>query len=222
MRGEGRRVSAARRHTIRFARSLAAVTALAMMFVAGTNAWVRARVQGRAYASLESVPARAIAIVPGAPTSRQQVKASLKGRLEGALSLYRTGRARAILVSGIDTPRDPETSAMRTWLEDNGVPAHDIVSDDQGTRTRETMYRAMHTFSIDEAIVCTERLAMPRALFLANQNGIDAIGYELASPLSRHPRFVAVEALKTTLAFVEETLAGSSPRTDDAVRTALR
>ena len=66
------------------------------------------------------------------------------------------------------------------------------------------MYRAMHTYSIDQAIVCTERLAMPRALFLANQNGIDAIGYELASPLSRHPRFVFVEALGLTLTFVEK------------------
>jgi SanA protein len=216
-------VSTARRYTVHFARALAAVAGLAMMFVAGTNAWVHARVEGRAYASLSDVPARAIAIVPGAPTSRLQVKAALKGRLEGALSLYRSGRARAILVSGIDTARDPETSAMRSWLEQNGVPARDIMSDSQGTRTRETMYRAMHTFSIDQAIVCTERLAMPRTLFLANQNGIDAIGYELASPMSRHARFVAIEALKTTLAFVEETLARATPAAaDDAVRTALR
>jgi SanA protein len=215
-------VSTARRHTVRFARWLATGVVLAVLFVGGTNAWVRATVRGRAYASMDTLPARAIAIVPGAPTSRQQVKAALKGRLEGALSLYRSGRARAILVSGIDTARDPETSAMRHWLEQNGVPTRDIMSDSQGTRTRETMYRAMHTYSIDQAIVCTERLAMPRALFLANQNGIDAIGYELASPLSRHPRFVAVEALKTTLALVEETLAHATPRTDDAVRTALR
>jgi SanA protein len=215
-------VSTARRHTVRFARWLAMGAALAVLFVGGTNAWVRATVGGRAYASMDAMPARAIAIVPGSPTSRKQVKALLKGRLEGALSLYRSGRARAILVSGIDSANDPETSAMRGWLEQNGVPTHDIMSDSQGTRTRETMYRAMHTYSIDQAIVCTERLAMPRALFLANQNGIDAIGYEMASPLSRHPRFVAIEALKTTLAFVEETLAHATPRTDDAVRTALR
>ena len=174
-------MSTARRYSVRFARSLAVVAALAVMFVAGTNAWVRVRVEGRAYASLDSVPARAIAIVPGAPTSRQQVKAALKGRLEGALSLYRSGRARAILVSGIDTARDPETSASRAWLLEHGVPGRDIMSDSQGTRTRETMYRAMHTYSVDQAIVCTERFAMPRALFLANQNGIDAVGYELAS-----------------------------------------
>jgi vancomycin permeability regulator SanA len=176
------------------------------LFVAGTNVWVRARASGHAYRALDAVPARAIAIVPGAPTSRRQVKATLEGRMRGALALYRSGRARAILVSGVDTVSDPETSAMRRWLEDRGVPARDIVSDARGTRTRETMYRAMSVFAVDRAIVCTEGLHMPRTLFLAERNGIDAVGFELSSPLSSHPRFVLVEALKTTLAFVEETV----------------
>jgi vancomycin permeability regulator SanA len=193
--------------------------AAAATVVVGTNAWVRADVGGRAYRSVAEIPARALAIVPGAPTSSRQVKATLLGRLEGALDLYRNGKARAVLVSGIDSERDPQTSAMRSWLEQRGVPAHDIVSDDRGTRTRETMYRAMHTYSIDQAIVCTERLHMPRTLFLAKQNGIDAIGFELASPLSGHPKFVAIEALKTTLAVFEETFGSGS---DGGERTALR
>lgn len=180
--------------------------AAATLFIVGTNAWVCASARGHAYGALDAVPTRAIAIVPGAPTSHRQVKATLEGRMRGALALYRSGRARAILVSGVDTASDPETSAMRRWLEDRGVPAHDIVSDAQGTRTRETMYRAMSVFAVDRAIVCTEGLHMPRTLFLAERNGIDAVGFELSSPLSAHPRFVLTEALKTTLAFVEETV----------------
>ena len=176
----------------------------------------------RAYPSLDAIPARAIAIVPGAPTSNKQVKAILKGRMEGALALYRGARVSAILVSGIDNASDPETSAMRRWLEERGVPTRDIMTDSFGSRTRETMYRAMRTFSIDKAIVCTETLHMPRALFLAKQNGIDAIGFELPSPLSRSPKFVAVEALKTTLAVVEEVVAHATPSGDEVVRTALR
>jgi SanA protein len=191
----------------RLARWTAASTVAAALFVAGTNAWVRARTRDRAFAALDAVPARAIAIVPGAPTSRREVKASLEGRMNGALELYRSGRARTILVSGVDTAGDPETSAMRRWLEDRGVPAHDIMSDAQGARTRETMYRAMSVFGVERAIVCTEGMHMPRALYLAERNGIDAVGFALPSPLDAHPRFVVREALKTALAFVEETLA---------------
>ena len=106
---------------------------------------------------------------------------------------------------------------MRRWLEERGVPARDIVSDAQGTRTRETMYRAMNVYAVDRAIVCTEGMHMPRALYLAERNGIDAVGFALPSPLSAQPRFVVREALKTTLAFVEETVA---PRPRAAAPTA--
>lgn len=207
MRFEGRLVLVLRSGLRRLARYLAVGTFTAMLFVTGTNAWVRAGARGHAFSALDDIPVTGvIAIVPGSPTSQRQVKASLEGRMKGALALYRSGRVRAILVSGVDTAADPETSAMRRWLEDRGVPERDIVSDSQGTRTRETMYRALNIFSVDRAVVCTEAMNMPRALFLAERNGIDAVGYGLASPMSKHPRFVIREALKTTLAFVEETL----------------
>ena len=67
---------------------------------------------------------------------------------------------------------------MRSWLEARGVPARDILSDDGGHRTRETMYRAMRYYGVTDAIVCTEAFAMPRTLFLARQNGIDAFGFK--------------------------------------------
>jgi SanA protein len=144
--------------------------------------------------------------------------------MKGALALYRSGRARAILVSGVETATDPEISNMRRWLEDRGVPTRDIVSDSFGTRTRDTMYRAMSVFSVRRAIVCTEALHMPRTLYLAEQNGIDAVGFELASPLSTRPRFVVAEALKTTLAFVEEAFAAKpkDPTTSSQGTVALR
>jgi len=197
--------------------------AAAALFVAGTNAWVHARARGHAYGALDDLPtsASAIAIVPGAPTSRRQVKATLEGRMNGALALYRSGRVHTILISGVDTESDPETSAMRRWLEEHNVAARDIVSDAQGTRTRETMYRATNVFAVDHAIICTEGLHMPRTLFLAQRNGIDAVGFELASPLSSRPRFVLTEALKTTLAFVEETVA-PRPRVTASAAVALR
>jgi vancomycin permeability regulator SanA len=214
-------VSSLRRYAVNAARAVAACAALAVLFVAGTNLWVRATTSGHAVRSVELIPARTIAIVPGSGTSNKEVKAALETRVEGALALYRSGRATTILVSGIDTDSDPETSAMRAWLEARGVSAQDIVTDDLGVRTRATMYRAAHTYAVERAIVCTEALHMPRALYLARQNGIDAVGFALTSPLSSYPSFVAIEALKTTLAFVEETVA-SATGTPATTRTAQR
>jgi vancomycin permeability regulator SanA len=191
--------------------------------VVGTNVKVRASVAHRAFRVAAAVPARPVAIVPGSPTSLGKAKATLEGRLRGALALYRGGQVQAILVSGIEVARDPETSAMRAWLEERGVPAGDIADDDRGTRTRETMHRAADTFGVERAIVCTEALAMPRALFLARASGIDAVGLEVPSPLDHLPKWVAVEALKTTLAFVEETFSRpASAPASDTERVALR
>jgi SanA protein len=175
--------------------------------VGGANALVNAAARGRAYSTIEDVPKRSIAIVPGSPTSHKQVEAALLGRAQAALELYRAGRVRAILVSGIETDNDPETSATRRWLQDQGVPARDIMSDSLGTRTRSTMARAAQVFSVGDAVICTERMHMARALFLAQKSGIDAVGFALESPMSGVPKWVVKEALKTTLAVVEEPFA---------------
>ena len=199
-------------------RLLALTVSCAIAAVVAVNVRVYAGAAHRAFRDAGAVPARPVAIVPGSPTSRGKAKATLEGRLRGALALYRGGQTHAILISGIDVDRDPETRAMRAWLEERGVPARDIVDDDHGTRTRETMHRAADTFGVERAIVCTEALAMPRALYLARQSGIDAIGLEVPSPLDHHPRWIAVEALKTTLAVVEETFGLTKPATAVALR----
>jgi vancomycin permeability regulator SanA len=174
--------------------------------VAGTNAWVRADVGTRLYASADAVPARSVAIVPGAALAKGRAAGTLSRRLETALALYRTGRVRAILVSGNDSAVSPEVSAMNDWLRERGVPAADIWSDVGGSRTRETMLNAAGVFDVREAVICTQAPYAGRALFLARHAGIDAIAVGLPSPGARSARGVALESLKTTLAFFESYL----------------
>lgn len=184
----------------------------AFLFVAASNVWVTAIEDVHAYMTVASVPARDVAIVPGSPTSQGKARATLEGRLQTALALYRANRVATILVSGTNSARDPETTAMKEWLEARGVPAAAIWVDSAGFRTRETMMRAISLFAVKNAVICTEPLHMPRALFLARHNGIDAVGLQLGAARTPSPRRVVVEALKTTLAFVEETLGPLSPR----------
>src|SRR3954468_16189916 len=109
---------------------------LAVAGVVVPNMWVARAVGAHAYAQVSSAPSRSIAIVPGAAVYRGQPLASLTGRLETALTLYRDGQVKAILVSGTDSAGSPEVSVMRRWLRAHDVPASDIASDDHGSRTR--------------------------------------------------------------------------------------
>jgi vancomycin permeability regulator SanA len=109
----------------------------------------------------------------------------------------------SILVSGNDTAGSPEVSVMFAWLLVRGVPARDIWRDERGTRTRETMRRAVGIFDVTNAIVCTQNQYMARTLYLARQAGIDAVGLDVTDRTTRTVRSGGREALKTVLAVFE-------------------
>lgn len=176
---------------------------MAVLFVGGTNAWVRATVGGRAYASTATIENHTVAIVPGAALHKSRPAGTLTQRLETALALYRSGRVKAIFVSGNDTALSPEVTAMHGWLRDHEVPETDIWSDPNGTRTRATMIDAAASFDIKDAVVCTQAAYVDRAIFLARHAGIDAVGVGLPSPVSHSARGLGLEAIKTTAAFLE-------------------
>jgi vancomycin permeability regulator SanA len=167
---------------------------------------VRADAGARAYASAGLIPARSVAIVPGADVFHGRAAGTLERRLETALELYRAGRVKAILASGNDTVASPEVSAMHTWLRERGVPETDIWSDPRGTRTRDTMLNAAGAFDVKDAVICTQAPYVDRALFLARHAGIDAVGVGVPSPVSHSARGLGLEAIKTTVAFLESYL----------------
>ena len=171
--------------------------------VLGSNAWVARAANGRAYAVVDAVPARSVAIVPGARVVNGKPFVHLQGRLETALMLYRGGRVKKILVSGNETAASPETTAMSNWLRERGVDPADILVDAGGSRTRETMERAAGIFDVRDAVICTQDVNSARSVYLAEQAGIDAVAVGVPSSLGMSARYMRIEALKTMLAFVE-------------------
>jgi SanA protein len=184
----------------------ATLLAVGLAGVVAPNAWVALAARGHGFSSLASVPARSVAIVPGASVAGGRPLTSLHDRLEAALALYREGRVKAILVSGNDTAASPEVTVMRDWLRARDVPPSDVWIDDGGARTRETMLRAAAVYDVKDAVVCTQRLYLPRAVFLARLAGIDAVGVGLPTRAASSPRSVGQEVLKTSLAFFESYL----------------
>lgn len=65
---------------------------------------------------------------------------------------------------------------MRKALVRDGVPPRDVFEDHAGFDTWATMVRARSIFGVRKAVVVTQGFHMPRALFLAEEAGIDATG----------------------------------------------
>ena len=128
----------------------------------------------------ESAPAKGIAIVFGAGLRRDGTPtAILRDRVETAASLYFSGKVEKLLMSG-DSQSEGynEPEAMRQFALSLGVPNEAISMDYAGSRTYDTCYRAKAVFGVKSALLVTQKFHLPRALFLCNALGLDALGVE--------------------------------------------
>jgi SanA protein len=128
----------------------------------------------------ESAPAEGIAIVFGAGLRRDGTPtAILRDRVETAASLYFSGKVEKLLMSG-DSQSEGynEPEAMRQFAFSLGVPNEAIFLDYAGSRTYDTCYRAKAVFGVKSALLVTQKFHLPRALFLCNALGLDALGVE--------------------------------------------
>jgi SanA protein len=152
------------------------VSGMLVALVGAGNLWVHLATSGKQVDSVEAAPSRPVVIVLGSlvfPSGRPS--AELAERLETARALYRAGRASRIVVSGRAYPGYDEARAMADWLQAHGVPAADVEQDGGGHRTAATMANAAAQ-GIRAALIATQGYHLPRALYLAERAGIDAVG----------------------------------------------
>ncbi len=101
----------------------------------------------------------------------------LEDRIETAIELYRTRKVDRILVSGDNRhPSYNEPKAMYDYLVNHAVAPPDVVVDTSGRSTYETCLRAKEVFGLQRAVLVSQKFHLPRALYLANQLGLDAVG----------------------------------------------
>ncbi|MEO7299575.1 MAG: ElyC/SanA/YdcF family protein [Verrucomicrobiota bacterium] len=143
--------------------------------------------KGKIFQSAESVPANEVGLVLG--TSKVTAKGNqnwhFTQRINAAAALFRSGKVRFLLVSGdnhiagYDEPTD-----MRDALIAAGVPARDIVCDYAGFRTLDSIVRAKIVFGLSQVTIISEEFHCSRALWIARQNGINAVAFAAPDLLS--------------------------------------
>lgn len=155
--------------------------ALAAIAAAGGSLeLVRRASVGKLYSSTAEIPHRHIGLVLGC--SRRlgggYPNPFFDSRIRAATELFQAGKVDYLLVSGDNHTRGyDEATAMRDGLLQAGVPANRIYSDCAGFRTLDSMVRARDVFGIKDLTVISQGFHNQRAVFLAEHNGLDAIGY---------------------------------------------
>lgn len=157
--------------------ALVCALVLAVLVVA-VNARVLSRGNHGARASIDELDPAPVAIVLGAGVRADGTPSNaLEDRLAQAVELHRAGKAKKLLLSGDHgAARYDETSSMRRWVLDRGVPPEDVFCDHAGFSTYDTMARARRVFGVTRAIVVTQRFHLARSIYTAEALGIEAEG----------------------------------------------
>lgn len=114
---------------------------------------------------------------------------ALQDRLNTGISLFHKNLAPILFLTGDDGRYHVnEIQAMKKYVLDHGVPQTSIMTDGQGYRTYESCSRAVSIYNIKQAILVTQNFHLPRALYLCNKLGMDAVG--TSADLHTYIRFV--------------------------------
>ena len=101
----------------------------------------------------------------------------LEDRLLQAIELYNNNVSTKIIMSG-DHGREEydEVNTMKNFAIDKGIPSENIFMDHAGFSTYESIYRAKEIFEAKKVVIVTQKYHLYRALYIANQLGLEAYG----------------------------------------------
>ncbi len=132
------------------------------------------------YDDLDKIPANEVGVIMG--TSKYRTKSGInnyfKARIDAAVDLYNAGKIKMIIVSGDNSSNFyNEPRVMRKELIKNGIPENRIIFDFAGFRTLDSVIRANKIFGQSSFTVISQKFQNERAIYIAQKNGFNAIGY---------------------------------------------
>jgi SanA protein len=123
-------------------------------------------------------PTPRVAVVFGASIyGNGDLSPILADRVNTAIEIYKAHKVDRILVSGDARHRSyNEPKAMYEYLISHAVAPKDVIIDASGRSTYETCLRAKEVFGLKRAVLVSQGFHLSRALYIANQLGLDAVG----------------------------------------------
>lgn len=156
-----------------------AVVALLVLILACTM-YIDAYADPYLYKTIKSVPFNKVGLLLG--TSKRLGDGSKNmyfyNRMQAAADLYHAGKVQYILVSGDnETIYYNEPKEMRKALMKLAVPDSAIVLDHAGFSTFDSIIRSSKIFGQTSITVISQQFHNERAVFIARESGIVAVGF---------------------------------------------
>lgn len=127
--------------------------------------------------SIEQMESDCILVLGAGVWQGNRPSPMLEDRLKQGIELYISGVSNRLLMSGDHGRKDyDEVNVMKAYAKDAGIEGDHIFMDHAGFSTYESMVRANQVFEVEKVVIVTQKYHLYRALYMANELGMEAYG----------------------------------------------
>lgn len=167
------------------------ITILISIGVFCTYHWMSFKTKHNVYDSMETIPKNKVGLLLGTGkyAANGNINLFYKYRIDAAVELYKAGKVAYILVSGDNSRKDyDEPSDFKKDLIAKGIPEDKIFLDYAGFRTLDSVVRAKEIFGQSSITIISQKFHNQRAIYIAKQFSIDAVGFNAKDVYNSHFR----------------------------------
>lgn len=188
---------------------------LIILSLIGSELIVSLTTSDKLFDSVQDIPENKVGLVLG--TSNKLVNGNqnlyYKYRIDAAVALFKAGKIEYILVSGDNaTMYYNEPTTMQKDLVERGIPEDRIFLDYAGFRTLDSIVRSKEVFGQSSITVISQPFHNERAVFIAGNKGIEAIGFNARDVSRKYGIKVRIREQLARVKVMWDLLAGVEPK----------
>ncbi|MEM6514754.1 MAG: ElyC/SanA/YdcF family protein [Bacteroidota bacterium] len=145
-----------------------------------TNYWISYSTSDALYEDVDNIPKNKVGLLLGTAKylSNGTINLYYKYRIDAIVALYEAGKIEFVLVSGDNSTKYyDEPTTFKEDLMAKGIPANKIFLDYAGFRTLDSVVRSKAIFGQDSITIVSQKFHNERAIYLANNHDIKAVGF---------------------------------------------
>ncbi len=148
------------------------------------NILVSSSSKNQIYSDVSEVPYNKIGLLLGTSKKMVNGKTSLyfSNRIDAAVLLFNSKKIDKILISADNsTEYYKEADDIKSALLKRGIPEENIVVDNFGLRTLDSVVRANKIFGLEKFTIISQNFHNQRAVYLANKKNLDVVAFNAKS-----------------------------------------
>jgi len=172
-----------------------------------SNYLIEKNARNKTFAQIDSIKENKVGLVLGTSKKLRNGNINLyyQFRIDATLQLYKAGKIKFVIVSGDNSSKNyDEPTTFKNDLIKGGIPMDKIFLDYAGFRTLDSVVRVKEIFGQTEITIISQEFHNERAIYLARNFGIEAVGFNAKDISGRYGIKVKLrEYLARTKVFVD-------------------